>query len=89
MLTGTDFATTGARRGIVTTPSDGAVEVELYQGPLDGSHLMLALNSDGRPPDVHAFPCPGGRGDMLYRRSDLPVSSGRLRYEWTGERAPG
>jgi hypothetical protein len=73
----------------MTMPSTGSTDAVLYFGPLDGARLQVPLLSNGRPPELHAFPCPGGRGDMLYRRSEQPASSGALRYEWTGERDTG
>jgi hypothetical protein len=72
----------------MTIPTAGPLEVELFNGPLDGAHFTVTPR-DGKPPDLHAFPSAGGGGDMLYRRTDLPAQGGRLRYDWTGERAPG
>lgn len=71
------------------TADPGPIEVELFGGPLDGAKVSVLPLGDGMPPDVRAFPCPGGRGDMVYKRTGSPAPGGRLRYEFTGERAPG
>jgi hypothetical protein len=89
MRCSTGHATAGAREGRMTqsAPAPG-LQVVLRLGPLDGAEVIVPLDERGRPPEVYAFPCPGGRGDMLYRyEADRPALSGRLAYVWTGQAA--